>query len=182
MIGRFYTCRVEDCDKPSGTRGWCSMHYGRVRRHGSPAGGHPRLPWPQNVHARINRTGTCWLWTGSLNNRGYGQVAGPDGRLLLAHRAVYELFVGPIPEGLTIDHLCRVRACCNPAHLEPVTHAENVLRGLSPSAVHASATHCPQGHPYDDENTHLSREGWRSCKECNRSRARRNYARKKAER
>ena len=88
------------------------------------------------------------------------------------HRAIYEKFVGPIPDGLTIDHLCRNRLCVNPAHLEPVTLAANVLRGESLPAKNARKTHCPKGHPYDETNTHITKQGWRICKACNRERQR----------
>lgn len=78
----------------------------------------------------ITRTDTCWLWTGAFNPHGYG-IARNVGGSTLVHRISYEHNVGPIPEGLFLDHLCRVRACCNPAHLEPVTDLENKVRGLA---------------------------------------------------
>ncbi len=90
-----------------------------------------------------------------------------------AHRFAYELLVGPIPDGLVIDHLCRVRHCVNPAHMEPVTRWENTLRGGSFSAVAARQTHCVNGHPFDEENTHVDRRGFRRCRACNRERLRR---------
>lgn len=102
----------------------------------------------------------CWLWTGSIQQspfpkypgyNGYGSFARP-GKSKLAHRASYELFVGEIPDGLHIDHLCRVRSCVNPKHLEPVTRAENVRRGNG-GAYFRDKTHCPQGHEYSSENT-----------------------------
>jgi len=102
----------------------------------------------------------CWLWMGRLNNNGYGSirimsklVAGPT----LVHRFAYELLVGPIPEGVELDHLCKNRRCVNPAHLEPVTRSENCSRGdsgLAWAAHQRRKTHCPQGHPYDLFNTY----------------------------
>jgi len=102
--------------------------------------------------------GPCWLWTGSLNRLGYGNGR-YDGRTMSAHRAAYTLLVGPIPKGMQLDHLCRVRRCVNPAHLEPVTQSTNMLRARS------LITHCPQGHPYDEVNTYWHR-GRRNCRAC----------------
>lgn len=117
---------------------------------------------------RIDKTGSCWLWTLAKNTGGYG-VWTVDRRQFLVHRLAYELWVGEIPPGLTVDHLCRVRSCCNPAHLEIVTRGENSLRGDGPAAVNARKTHCPKGHPYDETNTCLS-GGRRYCLACNRDR------------
>lgn len=104
----------------------------------------------------------CWLWSGSSHSSGYGQfsVAAHPER---AHRHAYETLVGPVPDGLELDHLCRVRCCVNPAHLEPVTHAENLRRGESGMA---KRTHCPKGHPYDP---HKSRIGGRRCYPCTKA-------------
>jgi hypothetical protein len=85
-----------------------------------------------------------------------------------AHRWSYEALVGPIPPGLEIDHLCRVRNCVNPSHLEPVTKAVNILRGESMSARHARQTHCKSGHPFDAENTRMTTDGQRRCRTCDR--------------
>ncbi len=125
---------------------------------------------PDRIRSKIEFTDTCWLWTAATSH-GYGRVQW-DGRLHQAHRVVYELLVGSIPEGLTIDHLCRVRNCVNPEHMEPVTNRENILRGEAPSALHAKKTHCPQGHPYSEENTFVA-NGSRNCKKCNNTRTRR---------
>ncbi len=88
--------------------------------------------------------------------------------MVYAHRAAYELYVGPIPEGLTIDHLCRNTLCVNPAHLEAVTMRENILRGTGPSAQAARKTHCLRGHPFDDGNTLFRATGKRVCRACQR--------------
>lgn len=114
----------------------------------------------ERLWSRINKDAPdgCWLWTGGLSVAGYGRIR-INTVLHYTHRLVYELLAGPIPEGLEIDHLCRVRACCNPAHLEPVTHAENVRR------EDASVTHCPKGHAYEGHN--LIRDGnSRKCRIC----------------
>lgn len=101
----------------------------------------------------------------STQRSGYGQTW--DGqKVLLAHRVAYELAVGPIPEGLHIDHLCRNRACVNPKHLEPVTCLENVRRGA------AVKTHCPHGHEYTPENSYHHPAGGRICRICIRKRNR----------
>lgn len=111
--------------------------------------------------------GGCWLWTGAITSHGYGQFK-VDGRLVGAHRFAYELLVGPIPLGLTLDHLCRIRHCVNPSHLEAVTNRENTLRGEGITARAARVTHCPQSHPYDLFNTYVSPRGDRRCRICAR--------------
>jgi hypothetical protein len=127
-------------------------------------------PAEERFWEKVNKTDTCWLWTGSSLFRGYGQLR-VKGKLVLAHRFAYELTIGPIPLGLTLDHLCRTPACVHPQHLEPVTHAENVLRGVGPAAANARKTHCPQGHPYDLLNTYMRpSKTWRECRACHHAR------------
>jgi hypothetical protein len=107
----------------------------------------------------------CWIWQRAMNHDGYGQLSGgkkSEGTFtsVKAHRWFYEHFVGPIPEGMTIDHLCCVRACVNPDHLEVVTHAENCRRAA------ARRTHCSHGHEYTAENTRIDSGGQRRCRTC----------------
>ena len=109
----------------------------------------------------------CWRWQRSCNRDGYSQVT-YGGVAMNVHRLSYETFVGPIPEGLHIDHLCRVRDCVNPEHLEPVTPRENTMRSpIAQAALNAAKTHCAQGHAYDAANTYLYK-GARICRACNR--------------
>jgi hypothetical protein len=114
--------------------------------------------------------GPCWLWNGSLTPDGYAnlqeRVEGVDVNHL-GHRLAYEQIVGPVPPGLDLDHLCRFRRCVRPGHLEPTTRRENLLRGETIPARNAAKTHCPAGHPYDEENTYWHRGG-RHCKACAR--------------
>lgn len=108
----------------------------------------------------------CCLWQGYLM-KGYGQISRQDGSHVLTHRVTFEHFIGPVPEGLELDHLCRVTACCNPGHLEPVTHAENIARGeWNGPAAKRARTHCASGHEYTPENTYQRPDGRRRCRAC----------------
>ena len=121
--------------------------------------------WLRIVRSVERTPDGCWLWRRAItNNTGYGQLS-IRGRVYKAHRVAYEAFVGPIPDGLHIDHLCRVRACVNPWHLEPVTPLENTRRGAGP----VSRACCPLGHPYDEANTYRA-SGRRYCRLCQRTR------------
>ena len=134
----------------------------------------------ERFFTKVDMTEDCWMWTASKHPFGHGQFRA-EGRKVFAHRWLYELLVGPIPEGLSLDHLCRVPACVRPSHLEPVTHRENVLRGVGPSAVNARKTHCPQGHPYNEVNTHVGKKGGRICRTCHRDLVRASYRAKQTQ-
>lgn len=121
----------------------------------------------------------CIEWRGTIRN-GYGALS-VNGKMRLAHRVAYELFA-PIPDGLVLDHLCRNRPCINPDHLEPVTVAENNLRGVGCMANYARRTHCPKGHPYDATNTWITKVGARRCRACKAVENRRTNAKAKARR
>lgn len=128
--------------------------------------------------AKVDKTETCWLWTAWVEHNGYGRFW-LDGRQHGAHRVAYELYVAPIPPGLEIDHLCRVRHCVNPTHLEVVTASENVRRSTNAEAARRrgmAITHCPRGHAYTPENTYTTRDG-RTCLACKRASARAFYER-----
>lgn len=113
-----------------------------------------RLPMATRLWSgAVEDANGCWVWSRSTDWQGYGHIGGDGGRHSV-HRVAYELMVGPIPGDRELDHLCRVRACINPAHLEPVTHAENCLRGESPFSKKARATHCKHGHEFTPENTY----------------------------
>jgi hypothetical protein len=131
--------------------------------------------WQDRVLDRVIMDDGCWEWDGAHNRDGYGTAyTTPTGaRPLGAHRVIYELLIGPIPEELEIDHLCRNRGCVNPDHMEPVLKSVNLLRGEGVGARSARKTHCPQGHPYDTENTRITPDGSRKCRTCHRERERR---------
>jgi hypothetical protein len=127
----------------------------------------------------IDHESGCWNWMGSKNgNTEYGKFSYRVGGQTFhptAHRFCWETFVGPIPEGLEIDHLCGNKLCVNPDHLEPVTHAENCRRRNTSKHIgefHRAKTHCPHGHPYSGENLYVNPQGKRECRICKRARTR----------
>lgn len=133
-----------------------------------------RLPEREHFWSFVDLNGEdgCWIWHGERATGGYGRFS-HRGRRWPAHRYAYEGLVALIPEGLHIDHLCRKPPCVNPAHLEPVTCRENLLRGDTFQARNAQKTHCPQGHPYDAANTYTPPgKNARHCRACSRDRAR----------
>lgn len=111
-----------------------------------------------------DRTSGCWQWMGNINSEGYGRLI-HERRRRMAHVWSYELFIGPIPEGKQLDHLCRNPACVNPDHLEPVTRKENILRGVGASAINARKQYCPKGHALLGQNL-SGTVGHRRCRKC----------------
>jgi hypothetical protein len=124
--------------------------------------------------SKVQKSNACWLWTAARCSTGYGHF-NVDGCIQKANRVAYELVKGPIPKGLTLDHLCRNKKCVNPDHLEPVTIAENVLRGMGSPAMNARKIFCKHGHELSGDNLYLRREGGRKCRACQRVNANRNY-------
>lgn len=124
------------------------------------------------LRAVVERNG-CWIWPNAPDSDGY-PIVKVGGRSRRAHRLFYEMLVGPIPDGLQLDHLCRVRNCVNPEHLEPVTCRENVQRGLKGRLL----THCRNGHEFSSDNTYVTPDGSRTCRECQRASVRKYRARR----
>ena len=136
--------------------------------------GRPPKPVEERLFARREvQADGCWVWQGSFFKDGYGRIA-LSGRTRLVHRVAYEHFVGPVPEELALDHLCRNRACFNPAHLEPVTIRENLFRSpITAASVKAAQTHCIRGHEFDEANTYRYQDtGRRMCRACSAGRQR----------
>lgn len=134
--------------------------------------GRPRLDAVAVFNSRhVKHESGCWLWTGTRKPTGYGRMSA-NGQGTSAHRFSYEHHVGPIPDGLEIDHLCNEPACVNPDHLEPVTRAENLRRKTE------RHTHCRNGHEFTASNTYVA-SGRRYCRECGRVRTRAWYERTK---
>lgn len=192
-------CIEAECQRQAREQGRCHACYERLRRAGKIE---TREKDPiARFWSRVDRNGPkapdgllgrCWMWTRSTNH-GYGQVS-IGGHIKRAHRLAYELSVGPVPDGLDIDHLCHERdsdcpggvtcphrRCCNPDHLRPATRRTNVLRGVSPLADKAARSHCEHGHEFTPENTYLWRGG-RCCRACRRQADERRCAERKAAR
>lgn len=163
-------CLKEGCEKLKYCRGMCKTHYRKwvdenpdKKRKSILPRVYPAPPILQSVLDRVVAGhNNCWVYIGFKNKKGYGSFLGK-----WVHRVTYQEMIGPIPDGFDIDHLCKNRSCCNPAHLEPVTHQENVRRGDTGNPQRGR-THCPSGHEYSKENTKIEANGSRSCRTCKR--------------
>jgi len=134
-----------------------------------------QVPLLERFWAKVNQNGpvppqredlgSCWLWIGGLGGGGYGKLSKGKKREgnVVAHIFAYETFVGPVPPGMELDHLCRNRTCVRPTHVEPVTHRENLQRGDTFQARNARKTHCSKGHPFDTTNTKLDVDTRHNC-------------------
>lgn len=182
-------CSVQACDLEPVSLGLCSKHRARLDKHGDPNVEPPR-PVREDVWSRVDASGDCWVWTGdkvkTKSGSCYGLIAtsnGPRRTRTGAHRFVWELLVGPIPDDLQIDHLCRNTLCVNPDHLEPVTGTVNINRMPWNSYIKNSRkTHCKQGHPFTPENTRVVRNRGRRCVICIKKNERAQTARRARER
>jgi hypothetical protein len=145
-------------------------------------------PFLERFMEKVRKTDSCWLWAGHETADGYGKFSWNRGYQVITrhvHRVAYELFVGPIPKGLTIDHLCRNKLCVNPDHLEAVTNRENILRSDGITAVHARKKTCIHGHPLEGYNLIIRQMPngglMRQCRECGHIRTKK-YEQKKKQR
>ena len=181
-------CKIDGCPARLHAGGYCTSHFLRWKRHGDPIAGasfRDHRPLSERFMDNVNVTDGCWLWTGSTVD-GYGRVRS-EGITDTAHRVSWTIHVGPIPDGMHIDHLCHNadptcvvwdecphRACVRPSHLEPVPPGENSRRaGLRQTALglrKRRVTHCPYGHEYTEANSYLYR-GRRHCRACSRRKA-----------
>lgn len=190
-------CVVTGCQNRIANRehGMCNPHYLRRQRYGDPLGGGPMLPFgrtlAERLESKIDRAGDCWIWTGASDGTGYGQINVDGIHRRAVHIVMYEMHVGPVPDGLELDHLCHNRdmacsggsscvhrRCCNPAHLEPVTRRENALRGVKgrPDV----RTHCSKGHALDSVNVYIDPNGgYRKCRICRAAKVKAFWDRKK---
>lgn len=166
-------CTIEDCHRPVHSRGYCTAHSRRLYRYGDatyqPRGvaqpnvmGAPVRNTIETFWAQVEVTGACWLWTGGLTDEGYGYYW-LSGRTYGAHRIAYNDLIGDVPPGMHLDHLCRIRNCVNPDHLEVVTPTVNSDRA---NRYRAEADLCNHGHEWTPENTLALGDYSKRCRQC----------------
>lgn len=181
-----WTCSVPGCTGNRYTRHLCGKHWARIRKYGDIDYVTPtdsRKQTVNNVRNNIsaayvvNAETGCWIWIRGKDSEGYGKLTArrASGKVggVLAHKYIYENIHGPVSEGLELDHLCRNPSCVNPAHLEPVTHAENVRRGKGNGFK--DQTHCKNGHAFTPDNTEIRPGGGRNCRMCRKISSRNLY-------
>lgn len=177
-------CSVEDCDRKATVRTFCLMHYKRWKRHGDPTTAWPSRHILDRLANKFTVGDGCWMWTAGLDRYGYGQIRYGD--TTRAHVVMYQLMVGPVPEGKILDHQCHNddpacaggvaclhRRCIRPDHLIPRTVRENVLAGTGLTAQNARKTQCVNGHEFTEENTHVWDQNGhpaRRCRACDAAR------------
>ncbi len=179
-------CALVDCPNPYEARGLCVKHYKRLRRHGDVYLDFVTTPVIERLMRAVSHVpgsleSDCWVSSLAANKNGYTRIqVKREGRTApeLSHRVSYEVLVGPIPDGLVLDHLCRNPPCVNPDHLEPVTLRENFMRGEHPLAVAARTNTCLQGHSLDD--VYVNKNGSRRCRICTLAGMRRRWNAKRS--
>lgn len=180
-------CKIEDCGLYVKGHGWCSKHYTRWRKSGDPlvCENPASLTWQERFWRKVDKyggypnfedplmllsgeDGECWLWTGHLNNAGYGKFNSLSMGNWLAPRLSLHM-LGRLQDGHTVDHLCRRPQCVNPDHLESVPMLTNIRRSSAISQRHRARTHCGRGHEFTEDNTLQRSDGGRRCRTCQRA-------------
>jgi len=182
-------CKVNGCeDKSNGGMGMCHTHYMNYWRYGNPIHEKKRIVGGTALD-RFNfwhkkQVNGCWEWQGALDKRGYGRIIDDTNWRDMAHRWSYKHFIGNIPSGLVIDHLCHNPKCVNPKHLEPVTYRQNTIeRGVTnASHLNSKKTHCLRGHELTENNIYIGKGRYgnmRVCKICHKERVKKYLLKKK---
>lgn len=176
------SCLVDRCGSAVKSRGMCTAHYKRWTRWGDPTIKRPTTPASERFWSRVNKDGPvpdfspplgqCWIWTAGRTAQGYGGFHPAKGQMTTAHRWAYIELHGDIRPDLVVDHLCRVRLCVNPRHLEAVTGRENLRRGAGYALLNGMRAACRNGHAYTPENTYIDpTKSTRRCRVCSRARS-----------